>query len=172
VYLPDGLFHVRVGARDPASGKVGTAYQWIEVPKLSEHKLVMSSIIVGQRLAEQADGLNSVQGAVAGANFRADGRFQRNSVLRFVVQIYNAAIATDLKPDIGVQIQILRDGEPVVITPSKRISTEGMEDFQRLPYGGDLSLEGLSPGRYMLRLSIVDRFAKKSASQEVRFEIE
>jgi len=172
VYLPDGLFQVRVGVRDPASGKVGTAYEWIEVPKLSEKKLTISSVIVGQRQPAPGDAQGSVQGAVAGATFRVDGRFQRNSVLRFIVQVYNAALATDFKPDLGVQVQILRDGEPVITTPSKKISTEGMEQFDRLPYGGDLSLEGLAPGRYLLRISIVDRFAKTSAAQEVRFEIE
>jgi VWFA-related protein len=172
VYLPGGLYQVRVGARDPATGKIGTAYQWIEVPKLADKKLVMSSVVIGQRLSTEDDPMNSVKGAVAGAAFRVDGRFQRNSVLRFVMHIYNASLAADLKPDVGVQVQILRDGEPVVTTPSKRISTEGMEQFDRLPYGGDLSLEGLTPGRYMLRISVVDRFTKTSAAQEVRFEIE
>ncbi|MCU1264690.1 MAG: hypothetical protein JWM21_1008 [Acidobacteria bacterium] len=172
VYLPDGLFQVRVGVRDPTSGKIGTAYSWIEVPKIAGQKLVMSSVIIGQRAPGQADPLSSIQGTVAGATFRVDGRFQRNSVLRFIVHIYNAALATDSKPDVAVQVQILRDGEPVVTTPSKKISTEGMERFERLPYGGDLSLEGLAPGRYVLRVSIVDRFAKTSASQQVKFEIE
>lgn len=172
VYLPSGLYQVRVGARDPATGKIGTAYQWIEVPKLADKKLAMSSIVIGQRLPTDDDAMNSVKGAVAGAAFRVDGRFQRNSVLRFVMHIYNASLAADAKPDVGVQVQILRDGEPVVTTPSKRIATEGMEQFDRLPYGGDLSLENLAPGRYVLRVSIVDRFAKTSAAQEVRFEIE
>jgi VWFA-related protein len=172
VYLPEGLFQVRVGARDPASGKVGTAYEWIEVPRLSEQKLALSSVVIGERLPVQADAANNIQGTIAGATLRIDGRFQRNAVLRFNVHIYNAALATDFKPDLGVQAQILRDREPVITTPSKRISTEGIEQFGRLPYAGDLSLEGLAPGRYVLRISIVDRFAKTSAAQEVRFEIE
>src|SRR2546426_1029343 len=45
IYLPPGLYQVRVGARDPASGKIGTAYEWIEIPNLSAHKLGLSSLI-------------------------------------------------------------------------------------------------------------------------------
>jgi VWFA-related protein len=172
VYLPEGIFQVRVGARDPAGGKVGTAYEWIDVPRLLAGKLALSSVIIGERLPARAEALKSIQGALAGATRRVDGRFQRNSVLRLNVYIYNAALATDFKPDLGVQVQILRDREPVITTPSKRISTDGMQQFERLPYGGDLSLEGLAPGRYLLRISVVDRFAKTSAAQEVRFEIE
>lgn len=172
VTLPQGIFQVRAGARDPASGKVGTAFEWIEVPKLSNQKLALSSVVIGERLPVQADAASNIQGTIAGATLRVDGRFHRNAVLRFIVYVYNAALATDFRPDLGVQAQILRDREPVITTPSKRISTEGMEQFERLPYGGDLSLEGLAPGRYVLRISIVDRFAKTSAAQDVKFEIE
>ena len=169
VFVTPGLYQVRVGARDPASGKVGTSYEWIEVPDLAAHQLTLSSIILAERAATQvAPGA----GEIAGAALRVDHRFHRNSVLRFVVYIYNAKKSeSDAKPDVGVQVLVLRDQEPVITTPSKRLSTEGVEDLDRIPYGGDLSLEGIPPGHYVLQLSIVDRVSKSTATQRVRLEI-
>jgi len=34
-WLPPGLYQVRVGVRDLASGKIGSAMQWVEIPKLT-----------------------------------------------------------------------------------------------------------------------------------------
>ncbi|HEY2975286.1 MAG TPA: VWA domain-containing protein [Pyrinomonadaceae bacterium] len=36
-WLRSGLFQVRVGVRDPKSGKIGSAMQWIQIPNLSAH---------------------------------------------------------------------------------------------------------------------------------------
>jgi hypothetical protein len=34
-WLPPGLYQVRVGVRDLKSGRIGSAMQWITIPKLS-----------------------------------------------------------------------------------------------------------------------------------------
>jgi hypothetical protein len=34
-WLAPGLYQVRVGVRDIKSGKIGSAMQWIDVPKVS-----------------------------------------------------------------------------------------------------------------------------------------
>ena len=34
-WLPAGLYQVRVGVRDIKSGKIGSAMQWIQVPKVT-----------------------------------------------------------------------------------------------------------------------------------------
>ncbi len=101
------------------------------------------------------------------------GRFHRGSGLRFIVYVYNAALSpTDSKPDVALQVQVLRDGQPVINAPSKRISSEGLKQLNQIPYGADISLEGLSSGRYVLQISIVDRIAKSNDTQQMRFEIE
>ena len=172
VYLPPGLYQVRVGARDPANGKMGTAYQWIEIPNLSAHQLGLSSLTAGER-PPSTSATTSDQNGLPTAILRVDHRFHRNSFLRFLVYVYNAAVSpADSKPDVALQVQILRDGQPVVTTPSKRVSSENVQQLDRIPYGGDISLEGLAAGRYLLRISVVDRVSKSSAAQELRFEVE
>jgi len=171
VFVPPGIYQVRLGARDAASGKLGTSYEWISIPKLSDHKLAMSTAILAER-PNAADGTTPVSTATPLARVRVDGRFHRNSILRFILYVYNAETSPlEGKPDLGLQVQVLRDQEPVVTTPSKKLSTEGLSQFDRVPYAGELSLQGFLPGRYVLQISVVDRVAKTTATQQVKLEV-
>ena len=67
---------------------------------------------------------------------------------------------------------MLRDGQPVITTALRKVSTEGAEALERLPYAADVSLEGLPAGFYLLQVTAIDRVSKTSASQQMRFEIE
>jgi hypothetical protein len=73
---------------------------------------------------------------------------------------------------VAIQIQIVRDDQPVVTTPLKKVSVEEIADLGRIPYAAEVSLAGLPSGRYLLRLTAVDRVNKTSASQQTRFEIQ
>jgi hypothetical protein len=87
--------------------------------------------------------------------------------------VYNAArTPTDGKPDLAVQVQIVRDRQPVITTPLRKISVDEIPDLGSIPYAAELSLNGIPAGRYLLNVTIVDRVAKQSASQQTRFEIE
>src|SRR6185295_11025011 len=99
--------------------------------------------------------------------------FLASQFLRFVVFVYNAAPApADSKPDVAIQVQIVRDGQPVVTTPLKKVSTEGVIDAVRIPYAAEIPLNGLPAGQYLLQVNVVDRVAKRSASQQTHLEIQ
>jgi VWFA-related protein len=173
--LPPGIYQVRVAVRDEKNGRIGSTQQWIEIPDLSAHKIVLSSLIVSERTVTPAvaeprtapPGNDQLpQGRVT---IRVDHRFHRNSFLRFLVFIYTQVGVTS---DIAVQVQILRSDQPVITTSLKKVSTEGMSDLRRLPYAADVSLEQLPPGRYMLLVTAIDRLSKTTTSQSTRFEIE
>jgi len=89
-----------------------------------------------------------------------------------MVLVYNAALSpADSKPDVAVQVQIVRDEQPVTTSALKRIAVEGIADLTRIPYAAEVSLNGLPAGRYLLQVTVVDRVSKKSASQQSRFEV-
>jgi hypothetical protein len=75
-------------------------------------------------------------------------------------------------PDLAVQIQVFRDNEPVVTDPLHKVSVEGIADLSRVPYGAELTLDSLRPGRYVLQVTVIDRIAKTSATQRFPFEVE
>ena len=174
IFVKPGLYQVRVGVRDEHNGRSGTAHSWIEVPNIASGKLVLSSLLIGLRPPPAISNASANAANIADSvDLSITHHFAPNGHLRFLVMVYNAARATaDSKPDVAIQIQVVRDGQPVVTTALRKILTEGVEDLATIPYAAELSLNGLPAGRYVLHMTVVDRVTKQSASQQTRFEIE
>jgi VWFA-related protein len=169
-HLPPGLYQVRVAARDDKSGKIGVAHAWVEIPDLSDKKLAMSSLLLGERT--QAMMTNVSNPGTSPVALSASHRFKRESTLRFLIFAYNMSLSpADQKPDIVVQTQIVRDDQPVVTTALRKISTDGVLDITRLPYAAEVPLTELLPGRYVLQVTIIDRNSKQSTSRHTHFDV-
>jgi VWFA-related protein len=174
VYVKPGLYQVRVGVRDETTGRSGTAHGWIEIPDLSAGQLALSSVMLGSRTAtpETTNASTISDTPPNPVALSIDHNFSPEGFLRFMVLVYNAALApADSKPDVAVQVQIVRNEQPVTTSALKKISVEGISDLTKIPYAAEVSLKGLPPGRYLLQVTVVDRISKKSASQQSRFEI-
>ena len=175
VFPRPGLYQVRVAARDGLSGRVGTAKSWIQIPNLSEKKLTLSSIVVGERLASGA-----TEAAVGPVRLFSNEtplniarRFKQDSFLRCLVFVYNASrTGAERSADVAIQVQVLRNNKPVITTAVKQIMAQPGHDQDRLPYATEIALKDLTPGRYVLSISAIDRTAKTSASEQVRFDVQ
>jgi VWFA-related protein len=169
--LKPGLYQVRVAALDRASGRTGSAVEWVEIPDLSQQGLSMSSLIVGERKPGAAKE-EKTEALVEDVPVSVDRRFERSSNLRFLVYIYNAArAAATPRPDVELQVQIFRDNQPVISTPLRKLSTES-QDPAHLAYAAEIPLQEMRVGQYVLQVTAIDRIAKASASQRVRFEVQ
>ena len=170
-HLPPGIYQVRVAARDDKSGKVGSAHAWIEIPNLTNKKLAMSSLLLGERTQAMMTNVSN-NGGVSPVALSASHRFQRNSTLRFLIFAYNSALsATDQKPDVAVQVQVVRDDQPVITTALRKVNAEGVTDLARLPYAAEIPLSELLPGRYLLQVTLIDRVSKQSTSRQTHFDV-
>ena len=174
IYLKPGLYQVRVGVRDEKTGRTGTAQSWIEIPDSSQ--LALSSLLLGARMQPKVGDLSAIsKDGPASVEVNITHDFSVNQYLRFLVFVYNAAPApapANSKPDVAIQVQIVRDGQPVVTTALRKVSTEGIADLARIPYAAEISLSGLPAGLYLLQVTVVDRVAKRSASQQTHLEIQ
>lgn len=169
-HLPPGLYQVRVAARDDKSGKIGGAHAWIEIPDLTNKKLAMSSLLLGERT--QAPMTNVSSPGVSPVALSASHRFSRESTMRFLIFTYNMLVSsTDQKPDIAVQVQVIRDDQPVITTALRKVTTDGVLDMTRLPYAAEISLNELLPGRYLLQITVIDRISKQSTSRQTHFDV-
>jgi VWFA-related protein len=165
--IAPGLYQIRVSARDRLSGRTGSAAEWIDIPDPTKGQLSLSSIFIGERTANEAIN-DSVGPQVVVLN--PNRRFAHNSRLRFNLQIYNAS--NPASPDVAVQIQVFRDDQPVVTTAMRKVTTEGLTDLSQIPYAAEVILDKLPVGRYVLRVTAIDRIAKSSAAQQINFMIE
>ena len=165
--LKPGIYQVRVAARDDRTGRVGSTARWIEVPDLAQKRLTLSNLMLNGQLvgSKQKEGAEQVQ-------FSVDHRFKKGSHLNFLTIVYNAAPGSGGAPDLESQIRISRDGQPIVNTPARKIGTPQGTDLARVPYGADIALNNLPAGRYVLQVTVNDRAAKTSATQQTTFDIE
>lgn len=170
--LPPGLYQVRVAARDDKSGKLGSAHAWIEIPDLSKKNLTISSLLLGELTQGTMTNVSNQQEGVSPVALSASHRFKRESTLRFLLFVYNTASSpADQKPDAAVQVQVIRDDQPVVTTALRKINTDGVTDLARLPYAAEIPLTELLPGRYLLRVTVIDRVSKQSTSRQTHFDV-
>jgi VWFA-related protein len=167
-----GIYQVRIAARDPLSGRTGSAAQWIEIPDLSKGKLSLSSVFVGEQTKTEIVPAKDAPESAFPVVISVDGRLARTSRMRFFTYIYNAARTNAGRPDIALQVQVFRDDQPVITSPLSKLETDGMTDLTSLPYAAELSLSGLAAGRYALQITAIDRVSKTSATQRAKFIVE
>jgi len=72
---------------------------------------------------------------------------------------------------LGLQIKILRGTEAVITPPEITIPTEKLTNFANIPYTGEFPLSALTPGNYVLELTVTDRTRKTSASQQLAISV-
>jgi hypothetical protein len=167
--VPPGLYQVRLAVRDRELGRTGSAMEWIEVPDLAQPRLEMSSLFIAERsgIESQVDPESPQPVTVS-----VDHEFSSGSVLRFQTYIYNATRSAEKNsPEVEVRAEVLKNDSAVVTTPWAAVPVTAVNDHATLPYWSELPLDQFKPGRYVLRVTAVDRVTKRSVSQLINFTI-
>lgn len=157
--LEPGLHQVRIAARDSSSRRVGSAWQWLEIPNLRQGNVSLSSIFLTESDPSQT------------VKIKADSRYRKTAKLRFRTYVYNAA-ATASAPALVMQLELKREGQTIIQTPALPVKTDGVKDFTRIPLEGEFPLQDLQAGRYELNLVVTDLSTKKNVSQQAKFVVE
>jgi VWFA-related protein len=165
--LKPGIYQVRVAARDDRSGLLGSASEWIVIPDLSTRQLSLSSLIVGlENVTNRSAEAGRVQWSV-------DKKFAHGSHLRFMTFVYNATAQPGrASTDLAAQVQVYRDGQVVISTPFKKVAVGTETDPARVPFSADINLGALLAGRYILQVTVGDRAAQKTVSQQTAFYVQ
>ena len=161
--LKPGIYQIRVAARDDKTGNIGSSAQWIEIPDLSSKKLTLSTLLLARSNSVQDQKGEQVQ-------FSVDRRFARESQMKFFTIVYNAS--TTAAPKLDAQIEILRGGQRVVASPLLPVAVEPNSDLARIPYGANVGLKSLAPGRYVLKVTVTDRNANANSVNQIIFDVE
>lgn len=164
--LTPGIYQFRVAVRDEKSGRVGSATQWIVIPDLSRNQLTLSSLLLGGQVIEDR---NSKAGSPQ-VQLSVDHSFRRTSPMGYWLFVYNAKRDAGGNPQLTVQTHVLRDGRAILSSPQRKVNNGG-PDPQRIPFGEELALKTLAPGRYDLKVTITDGVAGTTASQLADFVV-
>ncbi len=172
-----GAYQMRVAIRDHASEKIGSASQFVEVPKIKKKRLLISGIAL-ENLTLEAWNKEETTKEKAETNPMSDTAlrvFKRGTVLRYGYEIYNAKNTSVQKPQLQMQTRIFRDGKVIFESKLNPVDLTGQTDMQVISSAGAIALgTSMQNGDYVLQIIIMDALAKKKnqiATQFAQFEI-
>lgn len=180
-----GAYQLRVALRDQASGRVGSASQFVEVPDMKKRRLELSGILLGVSMpGESPASITSDQGEsnqtaltdIDPAKSAAVRQFRQGENMRYSFVIYNPHLdqATG-QPQLQTQVRIFRDGQPVFTGRAQRFALNNPPDVSRLSAASAIKLGAdMRAGEYVLQVIVSDLLAGDKysvASQWVDFKI-
>ena len=170
VPLPPGRYEVRVAVRD-TKGNVGHSTQWVEIPNLATKKLALSGLFLSASSGPAA-GSAAAQGAgEALYDHQISRRFKSAESLYFQLYVYNPLTDPSGSSDVVLQAQIWSAGKVVAASKAQAVALR-REKGILAPETEEMSLAGLTPGPYSLKVVVVDRKAQVTASRSVDFTVE
>lgn len=173
-----GGYQVRLAFRDSASGKVGSANQFIDVPNLEKKRLTVSGAVLVNVPLDKYRNLASLskdEGIIDPLFDTSVRQFKAGSMLQFDYEIYNPKVDTAGKVNLAYKLTLYRDGAVVYEGPQRPIASAEIESANTVSTAGKLQLgTALAPGDYALRVEVIDLSAKgkhNAADQFIQFEI-
>ncbi len=180
-----GNYYVRTAVRDPESGKMGSAYQYIEIPDLKKSRLALSNIFVINRREDLpwiATSAPEELRTLLYPDVRKDLRrspalrtYQPGDYFECTAMIYNAKSRKEQNPDLESQYILYANGKELSRGKSEPVSLDGLTDFKRIPIRIKLRLaDSIPAGDYVLLLRVKDKLAKEKqniAAQTLDFKV-
>lgn len=179
-----GPYQLRAAVRDAVTNRIGSAYQFIEVPDLKKGRLALSGIALSSTVLDLA-ALSSNSGVYNAPPDNGEDvqptlavrRFKPGMLLDYRYVVYNALAGSgNSLPDLTAQIRLFRDGQVVTSKEEPAEDPSRLQfDLKRLSARGRLRLgDDLIPGNYVLQILVTDPRAKgqtSTASQSIDFEV-
>ena len=168
-----GAYQLRLAIRDKESGRLGSAYQFVEIPDPGKNRLAVSgAVLASQPLGKNAAAHQLPADPMVDTALR---QFRRSSVLRYDYFLYNAVLGASQTANVTYKLKLYHEGkvvfegEPRPLEIAKYDSPTTISAVGTLQLGSDLPL-----GDYILLAEITDNGASGKNSkvdQFVQFEI-
>jgi VWFA-related protein len=160
--MTPGRYQLRVGARNPVSGKTGTVFYDVVVPDFSKEPLMMSGLLLSARSAAIVEVFTPQRDPDAekllGAPATSRRTFSQSEELAWLTEIYDNTPPKQSK-QIDVSARLIEEaGRDAFASRDVLANGEaGAPKWQTFGYTGRIPLNDVSPGRYLLRVEAHDR---------------
>jgi hypothetical protein len=162
-----GSYYIRISVQDKQSGKVGSAYQFLEIPEIGKNGLALSNMF----MITSSDDLNWMRSdvtsegvffpVVQAEEIRSPALriYKSGDVLHTLAMLYNTDAKAISRSEIETQTTLYKDGKefhrgkPVAVTPADvDASDNSVPLLRRFALGPDMP-----PGDYMLQIVATDK---------------
>ncbi len=161
--MATGRYQLRVGARDPVSGRAGTVFYDVAVPDFTREPLMMSGLLLSSQSSSGAPEVLTPQRdpraeKLLGGPPTSRREFTRAATLVWLSEIYdNAPAAQPRQIDLSARLIDETGREAFASRTTLRNGEGGSPRWSSFAYTGRISLQDVSPGRYLLRVDAQDR---------------
>ena len=173
--LKPGVYQARIGIREEGTNRIGTATAWVQVSEPKNQELEMSSIVLRNPLAEDADpkediGRNDLEQIkmVQGIPF-----YGRDIFCEYSFRIHPGT-RMSRESEIVFMRELLKGGMPIknetwlpIFEDEKKGDTSGWFEIH-----DDMDLSSLGPGIYELRVSVKDTKSNQTVQRTAVFGVE
>jgi hypothetical protein len=180
-----GAYYVRTAVKDPVSGKMGSAYQYIEIPDLKKNRLSLSNIFIVNRTEDLPWVVSNTPEEfrkLLYPDVRRDPRqspalksYRPGENFECAAMIYNAKTDQGQNPDLESRFILYGNGIELFKSEAEAVDLSKVSDFKRIPIKIKLRLaDSIQPGEYILQLQVRDKQARKDkdlAAQILDFKV-
>src|SRR5688572_10843592 len=163
--MTPGRYQLRVGARNPVSGKTGTVFYDVIVPDFSREPLMMSGLLLSALpSAETPDVLTPQRDPSAekllGGAATSRRAFSRAETLAWMAEVYDNSPPKQPKQiDVAARLSDEAGRDAFASRDLLTNGAGGVPKWQAFSYTGRIPLKDVPPGRYLLRVDALDRSA-------------
>jgi hypothetical protein len=166
VKRPGGV-QVRFAVRDAASGALGAAAEFVDIPEMEKGTLALSGVVLGEE-SQSALTPDDDMAAVARISSPALRVFNPGARLVYTYEIYNAVAPVDTR------VTIWRNGRPFFSAPPATLTP--LPKPQPTKAAGGIQLgDRMPPGDYVFQVSAVTkttgRAKPKTTTRWTSFEV-
>jgi VWFA-related protein len=163
--MAPGRYQLRVGARNPVSGKTGTVFYDVLVPDFSKEPLMMSGLLLAtpsgpataEVLTPQRD---PVAEKLLGAPATNRRTFSQGEDVAWMAEIYDNSPPKQPKQfDVSARLIDQSGRDTFASRDVLANGAAGAPKWQTFGYTGRIPLRDVPPGRYLLRVDARDRAA-------------
>ena len=172
IELKPGTYQVRVGVREVATGKVGSAAALVQVPDLTGKRLSVSSLLLMDPVTmDHVATLNKETVTLQGGTRQGIKWYRNNEMLGFYLRLYPPAKAPANELSSLTYLTEILQGERVVAETGWKPLPAGLEMPKGVELGRQIPLEGLPTGLYELKVTIKTSKSKAVIERTAAFEI-
>jgi hypothetical protein len=184
-YLPvqnPGHYYVSVAIKDRTSGKIGSGYQFLDIPDLRNFRLSLSSILAiynnkdesvlrSGNLEEDVDSYNAMKKWRALSKSPALRVYRPGESFDYMMFVYNANSKDGKASKLELRSTLFKDGQ-IYSQETEDIDLKGMDGPGRIPILRRLILNTMDDGDYLLQLTVTDKLSSaRTAAQAIDFQI-
>ncbi|MEZ5345829.1 MAG: VWA domain-containing protein [Pyrinomonadaceae bacterium] len=182
-----GAYQMRVAIRDHSTNRVGSASQYIEIPRLKKNRIVLSGIVVDNISYDAWDQMNSGPNSKSpdspikpednstAMTDTAVRRFKNGSILSYAFEVYNTQYPSAQGAQMTSKTRLFNGEKLVYEGKEVPVDKQFVTRSNVHPVIGAISLgTDMEQGDYVLQIIVTSRSSKNKeqiASQFIPFEI-